>query len=99
MNNKSCVEAWLDANGRSFDFTDEDNDCSEFVWTWYNDEGENCGTSILESMSYDIDCNGEEIIMVSFDDRSCTLDSLDYENVFGDNFVDYLYNEYLYYME
>lgn len=63
------------------------------AWTWFDDDGENCGTSKLEALKIDTDCNGVSFVSVEFDDRSEILDYLDYEDVLGNNFVEWLYCE------
>lgn len=63
------------------------------AWTWYDDDGEDCGTSKVESLSVGEDCNGVQVVFVEFDDRTEVLDNLDYQDVLGYNFVEYLYNE------
>lgn len=63
------------------------------AWTWYDDDGEDCGTSQVESLSVGEDCNGVQVVFVEFDDRTEVLDNLDYQDVLGYNFVEYLYDE------
>jgi hypothetical protein len=63
------------------------------AWTWYDDDGEDCGTSQVESLSVGEDCNGVQVVFVEFNDRTEVLDNLDYQDVLGYNFVEYLYDE------
>lgn len=39
------------------------------------------------------DCNGSKVVFANFDDRTEVLDNLDYKDVTGNNFVEWLYNE------
>lgn len=63
------------------------------AWTWYNDEGEDCGTSKVEELVTDLDVNGDMVVWVLFNDRTDTIFNLDYEDVLGNNFANYLYTE------
>ena len=63
-------------------------------WTWFDDDADNCGSSLVESISMSTDVNGEQIIFVDFDNRESTnLDNLNYEDVLGNNFAQWLYYE------
>lgn len=79
---KAIFNRVLDYNGK-FDLED-----LYLAWTWYDDDGEDCGTSQVISLRiHDGKC------FVEFDDRVELLDNLDYMDVLGSNFVDYLYDE------
>lgn len=65
----------------------------EFSWTWFDDEGNVCGVSKAERLFTDTDCNGCTVVMVEFDDRTECIDSLDYYDVVGTNFVESLFLE------
>lgn len=63
-------------------------------WTWFDDDAENCGTSKIESISVGTSVDGETLIFVEFDNReTATLDNLNYEDVLGNNFAQWLYYE------
>lgn len=66
----------------------------ELSWTWFDDDAENCGTSKIESISVGRSVDGETLIFVEFDNRkTATLDNLNYEDVLGNNFTQWLYYE------
>lgn len=66
----------------------------ELSWTWFDDDAENCGTSKIESISVGTSVDGETLIFVEFDNReTATLDNLNYEDVLGNNFAQWLYYE------
>ena len=63
-------------------------------WTWFNDEAENCGSYEIESISLGTDCNDCDIVFVNYDNGDFeSLASLDYEDVLGNNFAQWLYYE------
>ena len=75
----------------TLEMADIDMDLS---WTWFDDDAENCGTSKIESISVGTSVDGETLIFVEFDNRETTnLEILDYEDVFGNNFAQWLYYE------
>ena len=74
----------------TLELADIDMDLS---WTWFDDDGNNCGTSRVESLSVGTSVDGETIIHVEFNDRESTLDNLNYEDVLGNNFTQWLYYE------
>lgn len=66
----------------------------ELSWTWFDDDANNCGTSKVESLSVGTSVDGETLIFVEFDNReTATLDNLNYEDVLGNNFAQWLYYE------
>ena len=66
----------------------------ELSWTWFDDDAENCGTSKIESISVGTSVDGETLIFVEFDNRETTnLENLNYEDVLGNNFAQWLYYE------
>lgn len=63
-------------------------------WTWFKDDGKMCGTSSIESISFDYDVNTDPVVFINFNDReSQTVFNLDYEDVLGANIVDYVIGE------
>lgn len=63
-------------------------------WTWFDDDADNCGSSLVESIQLDTDCNDCENVLVEFDNRGCeSIASLDYEDTLGNNFTQWLYME------
>ena len=63
------------------------------AWTWYNDEGEDCGTSRVIALTTDLDKNLDMVAKVVFNDRNLDITTLDYYDVLGNNFANYLYTE------
>ena len=57
------------------------------AWTWFDDDGNACGTSQLISIRVN---DGK--CLVEFDDRVEPLENLDYVDFLGRNFIECLYN-------
>lgn len=87
-NYKENISEWLESHATDGRYEFEGD--YKFRWTWIDDEGDACGVSELDALAFDVDCNGVRVVFAEFDDGSRMLDRLDYPNVAGDNFCDYL---------